>query len=196
MSKLPVPRSASGRPAPVQRAARRWRAKRRPSVVLEYHSPTAALLARPVPIRRAYIDLGHRGAVRRRCWRWSTLVPVDRVVTTAGKVTAVSGNLMVQPLEVSLVRAIDVKEGQLVHAGDVLAELDPTFAQADAGSLETQVASLQAEVDRLTAEQQNRPYLSPTDRRPRSCRRCCTPSATASGPPGSKASGRRSRPPR
>jgi len=48
----------------------------------------------------------------------------------------------------------------LVHAGDVLAELDPTFAAADAGSLETQVASLQAEVDRLTAETQKRTYLS------------------------------------
>ena len=57
-------------------------------------------------------------------------------------------------------RAINVKEGQLVHAGDVLAELDPTFAQADMGSLEAQVSSLQAEVDRLTAETQNRPYLS------------------------------------
>jgi len=42
----------------------------------------------------------------------------------------------------------------------VLAELDPTFAQADAGALETQVASLQAEVDRLTAETQHRDYLS------------------------------------
>jgi HlyD family secretion protein len=42
----------------------------------------------------------------------------------------------------------------------VLAELDPTFAAADAGSLETQVLSLQAEVNRLTAETQNRTYLS------------------------------------
>ena len=82
------------------------------------------------------------------------------VVTAPGKVTAITGNLMVQPLEMSLVRSINVKEGQLVHAGDVLAELDPTFAQADVGSLEAQVASLQAEVDRLTAETQNRPYVA------------------------------------
>jgi HlyD family secretion protein len=82
------------------------------------------------------------------------------VVNTSGKVAATTGNLTVQPLEVSLVRSIDVKEGQLVHAGDVLAELDPTFAAADAGSLESQVVSLQAEVDRLTAETQNRTYLS------------------------------------
>jgi hemolysin D len=128
------------------------------SALLEYQSPTAALIARPVPAASRYTTwvIAVMFAV---ILSLLTLVPVDRVVTTSGKVTATTGNLMVQPLEVSLVRAVDVKEGQLVHAGDVLAELDPTFAQADAGSLETQVSSLQAEVDRLTAETQNRPYL-------------------------------------
>jgi HlyD family secretion protein len=128
-------------------------------VVLEYQSPTAALIASPVPVASRYpgrvvvalftVLLGVMA-----------LVPIDRVVSTTGKVTATAGNLIVQPLEVSLVRSINVTEGQLVHAGDVLAELDPTFAAADAGSLENQVVSLQAEVDRLTAETQNRTYLS------------------------------------
>ncbi len=128
-------------------------------VLLEYQSPMAALIARPVP-----------PASRRMTWAIAgmfvaalaamVLVPINRNVFAAGKVTAVNGNLTVQPLETSLVRAINVKEGQLVHAGDVLAELDPTFAQADMGSLEAQVNSLQAEVDRLTAETQDRPYLS------------------------------------
>ena len=131
------------------------------SALLEYQSPTAALIARPVPLASRYITWVI-AAMFAAVLAVVALLPIDRVVTAAGKVTAVTGNLMVQPLERrSLSRAsINVKEGQLVHAGDVLAELDPTFAQADAGSLETQVASLQAEVDRLTAETQNRPYLS------------------------------------
>ena len=126
--------------------------------LLEYQSPTAALIARPVPMASRYTTwvIAVMFAV---LLALLTLVPIDRVVNASGKVTATTGNLMVQPLEVSLVRSVNVKEGQLVHAGEVLAELDPTFAQADAGSLETQVASLQAEVDRLTAETQNRPYL-------------------------------------
>ncbi len=126
--------------------------------LLEYQSPTAALIARPVPMASRYTTwvIAVMFAV---LLAMLTLVPIDRVVNASGKVTATTGNLMVQPLEVSLVRSVNVKEGQLVHAGDVLAELDPTFAQADAGSLETQVASLQAEVDRLSAETQNRPYL-------------------------------------
>jgi len=47
----------------------------------------------------------------------------------------------------------------MVHAGDSLAMLDPTFAAADAGSLDAQVASLQTEVDRLKAESAGHFYL-------------------------------------
>lgn len=129
------------------------------AALLEYESPTAALIARPVPL-----------GVRYTAWvvvamfvilfGLIALVPIDRVVSASGKVAAVSGNLAVQPLETSLVRRIDVKEGQVVRAGDELAELDPTFAQADEGSYATQTASLQAEVDRLTAENAGRAYAS------------------------------------
>ncbi len=87
-------------------------------------------------------------------------MPIDREVTTTGKVVSNAANVVVQPLEVSIVRSINVREGQLVHKGDLLAKLDPTFASADAGSLETQVASLQAEVDRLQAEGSGRIYMS------------------------------------
>ncbi|MCW3476826.1 HlyD family type I secretion periplasmic adaptor subunit [Limobrevibacterium gyesilva] len=128
-------------------------------ILLEFESPTAALLARPVPLRSRFVT-----------WIIASMVcvavglawayPIDRVVTTSGKVISSAPNVVVQPLEVSIVRSIDVKEGQLVHAGDLLARLDPTFAGADAGALESSVASLQAEVDRLSAEQDGRTYLT------------------------------------
>jgi HlyD family secretion protein len=127
--------------------------------LLEYQSPTAELIARPVPVASHY-TIWVIAVMFTVLLAVITLVPIDRVVNTSGKVSATTGNLTVQPLDISLVRSINVKEGQLVHAGDVLAELDPTFAAADAGTLETQVVSLQAEVNRLTAETQNRTYLS------------------------------------
>jgi HlyD family secretion protein len=127
--------------------------------LLEYQSPTAELIARPVALS-SHITIWVIAVMFAVLLGVITLVPIDREVKTSGKVTATAGNLTVQPLDISLVRSINVKEGQLVHAGDVLAELDPTFAQADAGSLESQVMSLQAEVNRLTAETQNRTYLS------------------------------------
>jgi hemolysin D len=71
------------------------------------------------------------------------LIPIDRVVTAQGKVVSRAPMEVVQPLETSIVRSIDVTEGQSVHAGDVLARLDPTFATADVGALQAQVSSLQ-----------------------------------------------------
>jgi HlyD family secretion protein len=86
-------------------------------------------------------------------------IQVDRVVTTPGRVVSKSPTTVVQPLEVSIVRSIDVREGDAVHAGQVLARLDPTFATADLGALTAQVSSLQAQVSRLQAEMDNRPFL-------------------------------------
>jgi HlyD family secretion protein len=86
------------------------------------------------------------------------LIQVDRVVTAPGRVVAKAGTIVVQPLETAIVRAVAVHEGQPVREGELLAQLDPTFAAADAGSLEAQVSSLQAEVARLEAELDERPY--------------------------------------
>ena len=85
-------------------------------------------------------------------------IEVDRVVTTPGRVVAQQATLVVQPLELSIIRSIEVREGDPVHAGQILARLDPTFAAADLGALATQVSGLQAQVSRLQAELENRPF--------------------------------------
>jgi HlyD family secretion protein len=59
---------------------------------------------------------------------------------------------------ISIVRSIDVKIGQRVRQGDLLARLDPTFTTADLTALQTQGQSLQVEVDRLRAEADGLPY--------------------------------------
>src|SRR5262249_17088886 len=68
--------------------------------------------------------------------------------------------LVVQPLETSVVRSIDVTVGQSVRAGDVVARLDPTFTAADVGASEAQVSTLQAEVLRMQAEATGHPFAS------------------------------------
>ena len=119
--------------------------------LLEFHSPTAALTVAP-------ILHGARGTVwvvcslAAACISAAALIPIDKVVTTQGKIVAQSATSVVQPLETAIVRSIDVREGQVVRKGDLLARLDPTFATADASALESQVASLAAEVERLQAE--------------------------------------------
>ena len=86
------------------------------------------------------------------------LIHVDRVVSASGRVVSRAANIVVQPLETAIVRSIEVREGQQVKAGELLARLDPTFAVADMGALVTQVSSLQAEVSRLQAEAQEQPF--------------------------------------
>jgi hemolysin D len=126
-------------------------------VILEFQMPSTTITSAPIPPSA-------RGIV----WVVSSmfaavvlamgLIPIDRVVTAQGRVVSRSPTMVLQPLEASIVRSIDVHEGQAVHAGEVIARLDPTFAAADVGALAAQVASLQAQVSRMQAEADGRPF--------------------------------------
>ncbi|MFK4539626.1 hemolysin D [Bradyrhizobium ottawaense] len=77
---------------------------------------------------------------------------VDMIVTAQGKLITTRPNLVVQPLETSVIREIRVKAGDAVNRGDVLAVLDPTFSQADLAQLRGRLAGLDASIGRLRAE--------------------------------------------
>ena len=128
-------------------------------LLMEFESPSAALIGKPVPANSRYITWVIATMFAIALVVMSTM-KVDRIVSATGKVVATANNVVVQPLETSIVRSINVREGQLVRKGDLLARLDPTFTAADAGALESSVGSLQAEVDRLQAEVEGREYRS------------------------------------
>jgi membrane fusion protein, hemolysin D len=126
-------------------------------VILEFESPSAAILNTPVPL-----------SARNVVWVITSmfaafivaasLLPLDRVVTTKGRIISKSPTLVVQPLDAAIVRSIEVRDGDTVHAGQVLAKLDPTFAAADESALVAQVGQLQAQVSRLQAEAEGKPF--------------------------------------
>lgn len=98
---------------------------------------------------------------------WAWLSEVDLIVNAKGRLVTPLPNIVVQPLETSIVQTIEVRAGQVVHKGDRLATLDPTFAQADGAqlkskldSLNTQWASLDAE---LSGERMERPGTESPD---------------------------------
>jgi HlyD family secretion protein len=91
---------------------------------------------------------------------WASLSRVDTIVTAPGKLIATSPNLVVQPLETSVIRNIHVKVGDTVSRGQALATLDPTFSQADLDQLRTKFSAFEAAVDRLDAELNNRNFIS------------------------------------
>jgi len=128
-------------------------------LLLEYESPSAELLALPVPFRSRFV-IWLIASMFAAILTVAFTYPIDRIVSSSGKVIATEPNVVVQPLETSIVRTIEVKEGQLVHKGDVLARLDPTFTENDAASTAQQAQSLQAQVDRLHAELDGRTYVS------------------------------------
>ena len=127
--------------------------------ILEFESPSAAVIATP-PIRgtRATAWIVASMVVAVICA--SGLIPIDIVVTATGKIVSQDPTLVVAPYNQAIVRSIDVKPGQLVHKGDLLARLDPTIAAADLKSMESQVASYRAQIDRDKAEAEGKPYVS------------------------------------
>ncbi len=94
---------------------------------------------------------------------WASIAKVDRIVVAPGKLVSSEPLIVVQPLESAIVRDILVKAGDTVRKGEVVAHLDPTFVTAEATSLTTQKASLDAEIDRLLAELSDLPYAAGDD---------------------------------
>ncbi|MBV8520740.1 MAG: HlyD family type I secretion periplasmic adaptor subunit, partial [Acetobacteraceae bacterium] len=125
--------------------------------ILEFQSPSTAIITAPIPASARGV-IWMITAMFVSCVAAMGLIRIDKVVTATGKVVSQAATLVVQPLETSIVRSVDVDEGQVVRAGDILARLDPTFAAADVGASAAQVASLQAEVSRLQAEVDGRPF--------------------------------------
>lgn len=129
--------------------------------VLEFQSPTGALIATPVPRSARSVTLWIGLAVI-ACMTASVFIKTDKVVTGAGKLVSSEPTNLIQPLDTSIVRAIFVHPGQTVHKGDLLAELDPTFAAANVKADQEQVDSYTAQIDRLQAQLANKPYVPKT----------------------------------
>ncbi len=67
---------------------------------------------------------------------WATVGNIDIVATAQGKIIPSGRVKVIQPMEIGVVRAIHVREGERVEAGDPLVDLDPTASQADLGRIE------------------------------------------------------------
>ncbi|KQY08688.1 secretion protein HlyD [Massilia sp. Root133] len=83
---------------------------------------------------------------------WASIAEIDEVVKAQGRLTTPLSNIVVQPIETSIIRSIDVRIGQVVKKGERLATLDPTDADADQAQLRLKFDSLDTQVKRLEAE--------------------------------------------
>ena len=128
-----------------------------PLALLEFHSPSAALVNMPPTASARYI-IWIVGALFTFGLIAAAVFPLNKVVSTPGRLVAVSNNLVIQPMEISIIRSIDVELGQYVKKGQVLAHLDPTITKADIVNLKAQRDSYQATISRLHAEADGKPF--------------------------------------
>jgi hemolysin D len=82
---------------------------------------------------------------------WAFVGTVDIVATAQGKVVPTGRTKVIQPFETGVVRAIHVRDGQRVRAGEVLIELDPTMTKADVEHLRNDLIASQLYAARLRA---------------------------------------------
>jgi HlyD family secretion protein len=129
-------------------------------VALAFQSDALEIEYRPLP-RSARLTLYLLLALIVSAIGWASVSYVDRIVVAHGKLVTTAPTIVVQPMETSLIRTINVRPGDMVRQGDILATLDPTFTEADVGQLEYKLASLAAQIGRLEAELDERPYLLP-----------------------------------
>jgi hemolysin D len=83
---------------------------------------------------------------------WACLAKVDIVATAKGKIVPSERTKVIQPFETGVVRAIDVRDGQTVKAGQTLIELDPTINHAQWMHYQSDLVAAQLDVARLQAE--------------------------------------------
>ena len=121
------------------------------AIVREYQSEIAALREQPYP-RGAGLTIHMLSAALLAGAAFMYASHIDRIVSTAsGAIVTADPPTVYQALDPSIIRSLDVREGQRVGKGQVLATLDPTFAAAAVNQLRTQIEGLRAQIARDTA---------------------------------------------
>ena len=83
---------------------------------------------------------------------WACIGKVDIVASARGQIIPSGRTKVIQPFETGVVRAIHVRDGQMVEAGETLIELDPTMNKAEWKHYQSDLMTAQLDVARLQAE--------------------------------------------
>ncbi len=92
---------------------------------------------------------------------WAYFFKLEEVSTGTGKVVPSSKDQVIQSLEGGILTKLNVKEGDIVQKGQILAQLDPTRFASNVGESESLLVSAQATAARLRAEVNGEPLAFP-----------------------------------
>ena len=94
---------------------------------------------------------------------WAWLFKLEEVSTGTGKVVPSSKEQVIQSLEGGILTKLNVKEGEIVEQGQVLAQLDPTRFESNVGESASLLISSRATAARLRAEVTGAPLSFPPE---------------------------------
>ena len=104
----------------------------------------------PLPKASLFIWIIGIGFLVLLAWAW--LFNLEEVSTGTGKVVPSSKEQVVQSLEGGILTKLNVREGQIVEKGEILAQLDPTRFESNVGETESLLFASLARAARLRAE--------------------------------------------
>ena len=87
---------------------------------------------------------------------------VDVIVEGSGKLVSVDQNIVMKPLDRSIIKSIDVKVGQVVKKGQLLLSFDPSINRTEEERLRSELNSIEAQYSRWFAEFSNKEYKLPS----------------------------------
>lgn len=94
---------------------------------------------------------------------WTAVAAVDEITKGEGKVIPSSQIQILQSLDGGIVAEINVKEGQVVDAGQVLLRVDPTRFESSVRENRSQYLALTAKAARLRALAEGLPFTPPAE---------------------------------
>lgn len=90
---------------------------------------------------------------------WLYIGKIDIVVSARGKIIPFGEIKVLQPIETGVISKILVREGELVHKGQVLLEIDPSVTETNLDSKQKNLELLEIETNRLMALIEDKPFL-------------------------------------
>lgn len=90
---------------------------------------------------------------------WSIWAQTDVVIQGSGQLKTDLPIIVMKPLERTVIEKIHVKIGSIVKKNEILITFDPTFNRAEAERLKNEIKALEAQVARLQAEFQEKPFI-------------------------------------
>jgi membrane fusion protein, hemolysin D len=134
--------------------------RKKPAIALQFQSPAMAVEDEEPP-KFARMTLYALTGCLVAGVLWASLASTHEFVVAHGELVTTVPKLVIQSLDRESIKSIDVRPGDIVHKGQVLAALDPTFAQADVAQLQEKWRSYAARAARLEAESTQSEYKVP-----------------------------------